>query len=174
MAPLTRVRATEETLAPNNLHVEYYSQRATDGGLLISEATVVAPSSIASRHIPGCFTEEQANQWKKVTDAVHAKGGIFSMQMWHQGRVSHASYKDHPLATGPTCVSSSATLLEGVDVDYKTGEMVPREVPVEMSLEDIEAFKKQYVESTRLSLEVANCDLIELQLCPWLSLSTIF
>lgn len=44
-APLTRMRATKESDAvfvPQDLHVEYYSQRATKGGLQLSEATDIA------------------------------------------------------------------------------------------------------------------------------------
>ena len=41
LAPLTRIRADEETLAPTKLNVEYYAQRATPGGLLISEAVLL-------------------------------------------------------------------------------------------------------------------------------------
>jgi N-ethylmaleimide reductase len=39
MAPLTRNRATASTAAPNNLIAEYYEQRASDGGLLITEVS---------------------------------------------------------------------------------------------------------------------------------------
>jgi 2,4-dienoyl-CoA reductase-like NADH-dependent reductase (Old Yellow Enzyme family) len=44
-APLTRMRATKESDAvfvPGDLHVEYYSQRATNGGLQLTEATDIS------------------------------------------------------------------------------------------------------------------------------------
>ena len=91
LAPLTRNRASEPDLAPTALSTEYYSQRATPGGLLITEATYISPSSAGYTGAPGIFTETQVQGWQKVTEAVHAKGGLISCQLWHVGRVSHPS-----------------------------------------------------------------------------------
>lgn len=44
-APCTRMRSTKESegvFVPNDLNVEYYSQRASEGGLIISEATPIS------------------------------------------------------------------------------------------------------------------------------------
>ena len=43
LAPLTRMRA-EEGAVPGALMAEYYSQRTSEGGLLIGEATIAAPN----------------------------------------------------------------------------------------------------------------------------------
>lgn len=40
-------------------------------------------------HVPGIYNEEQVEAWKKVVDAVHAKGAIIFCQLWHVGRASH-------------------------------------------------------------------------------------
>jgi 12-oxophytodienoic acid reductase len=69
----------------------YYSQRATEGGLLIAEATGVSSDAQGMSlipHTPGIWTKEQVEAWKPVVDAVHAKGGIFFCQIWHVGRAS--------------------------------------------------------------------------------------
>ena len=45
MAPLTRMRASKESdgvFVPNDLMVEYYSQRASKGGLILTEATPIS------------------------------------------------------------------------------------------------------------------------------------
>jgi hypothetical protein len=54
-APLTRMRATKESDAvfvPAELHEEYYGQRATKGGLQLTEATDIAKYVCLSR-VPG-------------------------------------------------------------------------------------------------------------------------
>src|SRR5438045_2893995 len=95
MAPLTRLRGTD-TFAPGPTTVEYYAQRATKGGLIITEAVPISPET-PYEYAPGIYTKEQEEGWKKVADAVHAKGGFISMQLWHVGRVAHASWGKHPL-----------------------------------------------------------------------------
>ncbi|KAJ3675331.1 hypothetical protein LUZ60_004373 [Juncus effusus] len=90
LAPLTRLRSY------NNLPQEhaklYYAQRATPGGLLISEATGVSETAQGYKHSPGIWTQEQVEAWKPIVDSVHAKGGIFFCQIWHVGRAS--KYED--------------------------------------------------------------------------------
>lgn len=86
MSPLTRSRATGNV--PNDLMVEYYSQRAS-AGLIITEGTSPSPNGLGYARIPGIFSNEQVAGWKKVTDAVHAKGAKMFMQMMHTGRIGH-------------------------------------------------------------------------------------
>jgi len=105
LAPLTRNRAAEPTLTPQAMNVEYYSQRASKGGLLITEATNITPESIAYPGVPGIWTDEQTAQWRKVTEAVHAKGGVIFMQLWHTGRcgaVENRSFAKHPMVSDRT------------------------------------------------------------------------
>src|ERR1700684_2357380 len=104
LAPLTRMRAAKPSLAPRPLNAEYYAQRATPGGLLIAEASPVIASGFGSPGVPGIYTEEQAAGWRAVVDAVHARGGIIFLQLWHVGRVSHSSFQPG----GARPVSSSA------------------------------------------------------------------
>ncbi len=87
MAPLTRNRAGAG-LVPSEFAATYYSQRAS-AGLLIAEATQVSPQAQGYQDTPGIYTPEQIAGWRKVTDAVHAKGGRIFVQLWHVGRISH-------------------------------------------------------------------------------------
>src|SRR6185437_5836463 len=93
LAPLTRMRAAKPSLAPRALNAEYYAQRATPGGLLIAEASPVQSTGFGNPNVPGIYSEAQVAGWKRVTDAVHAKGGIIFLQLWHVGRVSHSSFQ---------------------------------------------------------------------------------
>ncbi|MFN4297090.1 MAG: alkene reductase [Brevundimonas sp.] len=87
MAPLTRNRAGPG-LVPGELAAEYYAQRAS-AGLLIAEATQVSPQAQGYQDTPGVYTDAQIAGWRKVTDAVHDKGGRIFLQLWHVGRISH-------------------------------------------------------------------------------------
>lgn len=90
MAPLTRNRADPNGDVPTDLIAEYYAQRAS-AGLLISEGTQISPEGKGYIQTPGIYSSEQVEGWKKVTAAVHAKGGRIFAQLWHVGRVSHTA-----------------------------------------------------------------------------------
>jgi N-ethylmaleimide reductase len=81
---------------------EYYTQRASDGGLIISEATNISLTSRGWLGAPGLYTEAQVHGWRKIVDAVHAQGGVMFAQLWHTGRSSHVS-----LTGGEAPVSAS-------------------------------------------------------------------
>ena len=86
LAPLTRCRSYGNVPQPHA--AVYYSQRATRGGLLITEATGVSATAQGYPETPGIWTPEQVEAWKPIVDAVHRKGALFFCQMWHVGRVS--------------------------------------------------------------------------------------
>src|SRR5689334_40178 len=90
LAPMTRSRAKAGNV-PSDLAPLYYSQRAS-GGLLITEASQVSPQGVGYIATPGIHSQEQVEGWKKVTDAVHAKGSKIFLQLWHVGRVSHPDF----------------------------------------------------------------------------------
>jgi N-ethylmaleimide reductase len=102
MAPLTRNRAVAG-MVPNPLAVEYYAQRAS-AGLLISEASQVSQQGQGYQDTPGIYSKEQVAGWRKVTDAVHQRGGRIFLQAWHVGRISHATLQHNgeaPVAPSP-------------------------------------------------------------------------
>ncbi|MGX9426733.1 MULTISPECIES: alkene reductase [Bradyrhizobium] len=88
MAPLTRNRAAPSSFVPSPLAVDYYAQRAS-AGLLITEASQVSQQGQGYQDTPGIYSKEQIAGWRKVTDAVHARGGRIVIQLWHVGRISH-------------------------------------------------------------------------------------
>jgi N-ethylmaleimide reductase len=102
MAPLTRSRASMPGDVPGDVMVEYYSQRASDGGLIIAEGAPVSATARGWYGAPGMFSNDQVVGWKKVTAAVDAKGGKIFAQLWHTGRSSHVD-----VTGGPSPVSAS-------------------------------------------------------------------
>jgi N-ethylmaleimide reductase len=97
LAPLTRMRASKGDI-PNDLMAEYYSQRTSKGGLLIAEATPVSRQGYGYNKAPGIYDDSQIAGWKKVTDAVHAKGSRIFLQLWHVGRQSHSDLQPNNAA----------------------------------------------------------------------------
>jgi N-ethylmaleimide reductase len=89
MAPLTRSRSQQPGDIPGDLMLEYYTQRASDGGFIISEATTVSITARGWLGAPGLYSDQQVEGWKKITGAVHARGGHMFSQLWHTGRTSH-------------------------------------------------------------------------------------
>ena len=89
MAPLTRSRAGKDGV-PTPLMAEYYAQRAS-AGLIIAEGTNISPQGRGYAFTPGLYDAAQIEGWRKVTEAVHARGGRIFPQLWHVGRISHPS-----------------------------------------------------------------------------------
>ena len=102
LAPMTRGRAGADRL-PNRLMAEYYTQRSS-AGLLITEATTISEEANGWNESPGIYTDEMAEGWKLTTDAVHAKGGVIFLQLWHTGRASHSSFHQGRLAVAPSAI----------------------------------------------------------------------
>lgn len=107
MAPLTRNRA-ETGNVPGPMTIDYYAQRA-GVGLIIAEATQVSAQAQGYYATPGVHSPEQIAAWKKVTDAVHAKGGKIFLQMWHTGRMSHTAFQPGEKApVAPSAIRADA------------------------------------------------------------------
>lgn len=90
MAPMTRSRSIYPGDVPSDMNAIYYAQRAS-AGLIVSEGTQVSPTAQGYLFTPGIYSKEQVAGWKKVTKAVHDKGGLIAAQLWHVGRISHSS-----------------------------------------------------------------------------------
>jgi N-ethylmaleimide reductase len=87
--------------------VEYYSARAS-AGLILTESAAVSAEGNCYPMAGNMFTDEQAAGWKKVTDAVHAKGGRIFVQLYHAGRVAHPDFTG-----GLTPIGASAIVAKG-------------------------------------------------------------
>ncbi|QSQ19651.1 alkene reductase [Pyxidicoccus parkwayensis] len=103
MAPMTRSRALVDGNVPNPLAAAYYAQRVS-AGLIISEATQVSPQGVGYIRTPGVHSPEQVAGWRRVTEAVHAAGGVIFAQLWHVGRVSHPDFHDGRLPVAPSAI----------------------------------------------------------------------
>ncbi|EPF93299.1 alkene reductase [Acinetobacter gyllenbergii] len=102
LAPLTRARSGAQRI-PNDLMVEYYQQRA-NAGLIITEATVISPKAAGYANTPGLWSQEQAQAWHKIVEAVHAQGSKIVVQLWHVGRISHPDLLDGDTPVAPSAI----------------------------------------------------------------------
>ncbi len=137
MAPLTRTRADADHV-PTDLMVEHYAQRAS-AGLIIAEATMAMEGNSAFWREPGIYSEAQVSGWKRVTDAVHTKGGKIFLQIWHGGRACHPLLNE-----GRVPVAPSAMAITNDEVHTPEGKKaytVPRELADEEIPAIIEGFK---------------------------------
>ncbi|MGE6695877.1 MULTISPECIES: alkene reductase [Sphingobium] len=116
LPPLTRSRSSQPGNIPNDLMADYYRQR-TGAGLMVTEGTQIEPRGQGYAWTPGIHSPEQVEGWRRVTDAVHAEGGIIFLQLWHVGRVSHTSLQ--PGGAAP--VAPSAIPADNVKVFIETG-----------------------------------------------------
>ena len=102
MAPLTRSRSSEQGVPPD-FAADYYAQRA-GAGLIVSEATNISAQARGYAMTPGIWSEAQVGAWRRVTDAVHGKGGLMVLQLWHTGRISHPDLHDGALPVAPSAI----------------------------------------------------------------------
>lgn len=116
MPPLTRMRADSDGV-PSPLAPAYYGERATEGGLIIAEATQISRQGKGYPRTPGIYTNEQIAGWRAVTEPVKQRGAVMFLQLWHVGRLSHSSLQENgrlpvapsairPAGNGFTCTFS--------------------------------------------------------------------
>lgn len=129
MAPMTRSRANNTDHKPTEMHVEYYTQRA-GAGLIITEGSQVSQRAVGYINTPGIYSLEQAQGWKKVTEAVHKEGGLIFIQLWHVGRISHPDFHNGELPLAPSAINPNTK-------SYTPEGFKDTVAPKEMSLEDI-------------------------------------
>ncbi|EED15607.1 12-oxophytodienoate reductase opr, putative [Talaromyces stipitatus ATCC 10500] len=147
-APTTRMRSTKESdgvSVPNDLNVEYYTQRASPGGLMITEATPISRLAAGYPGVPGIFTPSQVAGWKKVTSAVHAKGAYIYCQLWHVGRATVPSFIEGKRALSATDVPISGKAMDGNE--YATTPPRP------MTVEEIQETVKEYAAASKRAIE---------------------
>lgn len=145
MAPLTRNRAGPGC-TPTPLMVTYYEQRAS-AGLIVTEATQISPEGQGYLDTPGIFSAEQVAGWRRVTDAVHAKGGKIVMQLWHVGRISHVSLQPH----GQSPVSSTARLANAKTFTAKGFE--DTSAPRALRLDELPRIVSEYARGARNAID---------------------
>lgn len=131
MAPMTRSRAANPENKPTeDLHVPYYTQRAS-AGLIITEGSQVSKEAVGYVNTAGIHSKAQVEGWKKVTDSVHKEGGTIFIQLWHVGRISHPDFHDGNLPLAPSPINPDAQ-------SYTPKGFKDTVTPKEMTKEDIE------------------------------------
>ncbi len=156
MAPLTRMRASRPGNTPHELNATYYGQRASSGGLIIAEASQVTPFGQGVPASPGIHSAEQIAGWRLVTDAVHQKGGLIFLQLWHVGRISHSSLQPN----GELPVAPSAIRPAGRTMTADFGS-APFETPRAFATDEIPALVESFAQAAR-NAKAAGFDGVEL------------
>ncbi|KAI8649321.1 hypothetical protein LRP88_11501 [Fusarium phalaenopsidis] len=166
LAPLTRNRGTplnasstpenpNRIWVPNDLMVEYYTQRTTEGGLIISEGLPPSLEGNAMPGVPGIFLPEQAEGWKKIVDAVHAKGGFIYAQLWHSGRANI------PQLTGTPIVAPSAVTWDDPNETFSypaphstTPVKLADHPPIELTVHHIKKTIDDYRKAAKTAMDI--------------------
>lgn len=138
LASLTRGRSGPSRV-PGDHNVEYYRQRATNFGLILTEAASISPMGEGWRDSASLITEEQMAGWKKVVDACHKEGAQIVAQMWHTGRAGHSSYLPED-----KCVSASNIPIPGDGVYTADGTKQPHEVPRPLTVDEVKSTIEDY------------------------------
>ena len=144
MAPMTRSRADNAGHVPNDLMVEYYTQRAT-AGLIITEGTYVNREAAGYINVPGLYTPEQVAGWQKITSAVHALGGKLFVQLWHVGRMSHPDLLAGQLPLAPSALNPESKV-------YTPSGFKDTVAPAAMTVEQIKQTVADFVTSAQNAL----------------------
>lgn len=147
MAPLTRSRADAEGV-PSRYAAQYYSERATGAGVVITEATQVSFGAQGYCRTPGAHTNEQMAEWARVADAVHDQGGKIVMQIWHCGRITAAANR----MAGTEAVGTSAVQAAGQMYTDAAG-MQPHDVPRALTIAEIGAIVQDFADTAQRAVD---------------------
>lgn len=147
-------KTASDVYAPGERVIKYYADRATPGGLQITEATDICSDASGYPGCPGVFAKEQLEGWRKVTDAVHAKGGVIVCQLWHTGRASSTAMR-----SGKQTVSSSSLPMNG---SYLDGTLCADDPPRPLTVEEIHALTAAWVAAATSAVNEAGFDGVEI------------
>jgi len=155
MAPMTRSRARFDG-TPGDLAAEYYAQRASVG-LIVSEGTQPSDDGQGYLATPGIYTPAHIAGWKKVTKAVHDKGGRIFIQIMHAGRMSHPdNTPHHRQAVAPSAIAPAT----GSQMFTATG-MQDIPTPRALTTEEVRQTVADFRHAARSAIE-AGADGIEI------------
>lgn len=143
MAPMTRSRADHRDAVPNDLIVEYYRQRA-GAGMIVSEGVPVSDRARGYLGTAALWTEAQAVGWRRVTDAVHAAGGVIFAQLWHCGRIAHSAlHADGSLPAGPSAQVAATSKAWIIDANGQPA-MVDCETPAALTTAEVQGVVREF------------------------------
>ncbi|CAG8949236.1 hypothetical protein HYFRA_00004861 [Hymenoscyphus fraxineus] len=147
LAPLTRLRASDDHV-PLPMVAEYYAQRgSTPGTLLITEGVFISPEAGGMTNVPGIWNQAQIDAWKVVTDAVHEKKSFIFLQLWALGRAAEEPILKEKLGSDARVVSASDIPIEQSKSisAYVSGTTVP----TPLTEEEIQAYIKNYAQAAK-------------------------
>ncbi|MEB0043151.1 MULTISPECIES: alkene reductase [unclassified Pseudomonas] len=149
--PLTRQRSAQPGDIATDLMSLYYRQRAT-AGFMVSEGTQIEPRGQGYAWTPGIYTQAQIDGWKKVTEAVHADGGVIFAQLWHVGRVSHnALQPDGESPVAPSAIQAQK-VKAFIETAPGTGDLVEPSMPRALSTGEVKALVGLYAQAASNAL----------------------
>lgn len=147
---------SQGTYVPHDRVVQYYADRATPGGLQLTEATDISPHASGYPGCPGVFAPAQLAGWKRVTDAVHAKGGRLLVQLWHTGRASASAMRG-----GATPVSASALPMRGGGA-HLDGTLHAADPPRPLEVAELGELVRAWAAAARRAVDEAGFDGVEI------------
>jgi N-ethylmaleimide reductase len=151
LPPLTRQRAGQPGDVATDLMASYYRQRAS-AGLIITEGTQIEPRGKGYAWTPGIHDAAQIAGWRKVTEAVHAEGGIIFAQLWHVGRVSHTALQpDGGAPVAPSAIQA-AKVKAFIETGPGAGTLVEPSLPRALSVAEIGELVALYAQTARNAL----------------------
>lgn len=152
LPPLTRSRSSQPGNIPNELMATYYQQRA-GAGFMVTEGTQIEPRGQGYAWTPGIYSPEQITGWRKVTEAVHAKGGIIFAQLWHVGRVSHTSLQpDHASPVAPSAIRADSNVKVFIETGPNAGALADPSMPRALSNAEVKELVQLYAQAARNAL----------------------
>lgn len=135
----------------NDWHRVHLAELARGGaGLVVVEATAVAPEGRISPGCTGIWNDAQAQAFAPVAAAIEKSGAVPGIQIAHAGRKASANRPwegdDHMPESDPRAWPTLAPSAVAF------GANLPR-VPREMTLEDIQRVKADFVAAAKRALE---------------------
>lgn len=154
MAPMGQYSAVDGEVS--DWHLVHYGSRATGGvGLIITEMTAISKTGRITNGCAGIYNAEQLNQWKKITDFIHNNtSSKIGIQLGHSGR--KGATKKPWEGNGP--METPWNLISASPIPFNENFATPKE----MTLEDMEEIKSQFIQATK-NADEAGFDMIELQ-----------
>jgi N-ethylmaleimide reductase len=154
MAPMTRNRATADHQV-TDIMATYYAQRA-GAGLIVTEGIGPSKNGTGYARIPGIYTRQQVEDWKKVTAAVHGRGGKIFAQLMHTGRIGHPVHMDEDAE-----VLAPSALAAAGQIYTDTLGMQDHPTPRAFTTEEVKATIQEFVRAAQNAIE-AGFDGVEL------------
>jgi N-ethylmaleimide reductase len=145
MAPMTRNRANNPENAPTDLMAKYYEQRSS-AGLIITEGSQISKRAVGYINTPGIYSTAQVQGWKKVTKAVHYKGGKIFLQLWHVGRMSHPDFHNGELPLAPSALNPN-------EKSYTPKGLKDTVTPKAMTIDDIKQTVQDFQQGAKNAMD---------------------